>query len=100
MSTYPVPVEGIGTFTMRKRMLRDQVRIQAEASRITGGPTDDPDIKDISLAMATLMVLTAEAPSGWDVEKIDPLDKDASAQLWRVFGAVRVAEDRFRSGAK
>lgn len=97
--TYPVSVEGIGDFVFRRRMIRDQIRIQAEASRITGGPTDDPDLKDISLALATLIVLTVEHPPKWTAEELDPLDKEISAQLWRVFGALRVAEDRFRGGA-
>ncbi|CAH2606338.1 conserved protein of unknown function (plasmid) [Rhodovastum atsumiense] len=97
--TYPVDVPGVGHFVFRKRLIRDQIRIQAEAVRITGGPTDDPDLKDISLAMATLIVLIKEAPAGWNVEYLDPLDRDVSAELWKVFGALRVAEDRFRGGA-
>ena len=93
--TYPVEVPNIGHFVFRKRLIRDQIRIEAEALRITGGPTTDKDLRDISMAMATLLTLTAEKPEDWDVEQLDPLDKDAAAQLWKVFGGLRIAEDKF-----
>ena len=95
--TYPVEVPNVGTFTFRKRLIRDQIKIEAEALRITGGPTDDKNLRDIALAMATLLTLTVEGPEKWDVEQLDPLDKDAAAQLWKVFGGLRIAEDKFRN---
>ena len=98
--TFPVPVEGIGTFTFRRRQMRDQIRIQAEATRLLGGPCDDPEQRDIAFMSATLITLTVDAPPGESFDELDPLDKETSAKLWRIFGALRVAEDRFRGGAK
>lgn len=98
--TFPVSIDTIGDFVFRKRTIRDQIRIESEASRITGGPVQDKDLRDVALAMATLLVLTDQGPGGWDVEALDPLDKDSAAQLWLVFGGLRTAEEKFRGGAK
>lgn len=98
--TFPVEVPDLGTFTFRKRTIELQVRIQTKAIEITGGRVDDPELKDISAAIATLKVLLVGGPDGWTTDSLDPFDREVSAQLWKVFGALRVAEDRFRGGAE
>lgn len=98
--TYEVPVEGIGTFTFRKREMLDQVKIQAEASRMTDGPVDDPGLRRFTHALATLLRLTVLAPAGWAPLAIDPLDSEGTEKLWLVHDAMRDAEERFRKGAE
>ncbi len=95
--TYHVDVDDIGTFTFRRRVIRDQIRIEAEAFRILGGPIDDADLHHIALAMATLSTLTVTAPKGWNVEELDPLERSETAKLWSVYGGLRAAEEKFRS---
>jgi hypothetical protein len=97
-NTYPVTVEGVGHFVFRKRMMRDQVAIQAEASRMLGGPVDDPELRAFAHALVTLKTLAVQTPQGWNPEAVDPLDAEETGKLWRVYDAMRDAEERFRRG--
>jgi hypothetical protein len=92
--TFPVEVPEIGRFVFRKRRVPDQVRIEAAAQRMTDGPTDDPELRHIAMAWATLQVLTVEAPEKWDLEDIDPLDAGDTAKMWAVWKELRAEEDR------
>ena len=49
--------------------------------------------------LATLDVLTLDSPVGWDPMEMDPLDPETFAKVGAVYGGLREAEDRFRSGA-
>lgn len=98
-ATHEVAVEGVGTFVFRRRTFRDQLRIEAEALRILGGPTSDPKLDTIALSISTLSVLTVTAPAEWNVEEFDPFDPGASELLLKVYGGLRLAEDTFRGRA-
>lgn len=94
-----VPVEGVGTFSFAKRMLRDELRIAAEYSRLTEGvetPTDWLAI--VAGWIAALKVLTVTAPEGWDIDVMDPLDQDTYDKLRKVHAALREKENSFRKG--
>lgn len=94
---FPVHVEGVGTFSFIKRTMREELRIQAEYSRLTEGcETPTPYLNLVATWLSTLKVLTKEAPSGWDLEAIDPLDQDSYQKLMAVHGALRQKEDSFR----
>lgn len=93
---FTVSVPGIGDFVFRRRAIRDQLRIEAEARRILGGPTDDDTLHGLALQMATLGALTLNTPEGWDLEDLDPLDPTAILQITEVHRALREEEDRFR----
>ena len=97
--TYPLEVEGVGRFVFRKRRVPDQVRIEAAAIRMTGGPIDDAELENFCLAYQTLLALTVEAPAGWDLEEIDPLDREQTGRMWGAYEALRAEEARFRKGA-
>jgi hypothetical protein len=97
--TYPLDVEDIGRFVFRKRRVPDQVKIEAAAHRMTDGPIDDVDLQNVCIAYQTLKHLTVESPEGWDLEDIDPLDAEDTAKMWKVWGALREQEGRFRKGA-
>jgi hypothetical protein len=95
--TFAVNVDGVGTFTFRRRNLRDQFRIGAEKARLTEGVKPIPEDLEISAtAVSTLNVLTVEAPEGWNVEEMDPLDEQTYDKILKVFGALRAREDSFR----
>lgn len=96
---YPVAVEGVGDFVFRKRMLKDQITIQANASRMLGGPVDDAELRSFVHALATIQCLTVQAPADWKPEDMDPLETEETAKLWDVHEALRVAEEKFRKGA-
>jgi hypothetical protein len=81
---FDVEVDGVGTFVFRQRTIRDQFRIEAEASRVMGGPCDDAAV---------------EAPTGWDLEGFDPLDPAATARIFDVARRLRETEATFRAGA-
>jgi hypothetical protein len=104
--TFALPIEGIGTFIFAKRNMRLQFKITAEFTRLTEGlPEGDLslDARATATAVATLKVLTVEAPEGWgpaDLDNVDPLDEEAQGKLARIFLALRAREDSFRKGSE
>lgn len=97
--TFPVEVDGIGSFSFRQRTLRDQFAIEGEASRVLGGPCDDEALRAGAISFATLLVLTVESPPGWDIEGFDPLDPDATGKIFEVARRLREVEATFRPGS-
>ena len=97
-SPFAVEVDGIGSFTFRRRTIRDQFRIEAEANRMLGGPVEDDMLKMGAAAFATLLALTVEAPPGWDIEAFDPLDDVSTARVFLVHRRLRETEATFRAG--
>lgn len=97
---FHVPVDGIGTFSFAKRMMRDELRIAAEFSRLTEGvDSPTPFLATVAGWISQLRVLTVDAPDGWDLDALDPLDPESYAKLLKVHGALREKEDSFRGGA-
>lgn len=97
--TFPLSVEGIGDFVFRKRRMPDQIKIEADARRMTDGPIDDVDLHQVCISYQTLKHLTVEAPADWDLENLDPLDPEDVNKMWKVWGALREQEEKFRKGA-
>lgn len=98
-ATFNVDVDGIGAFTFYKRTLRQQFKIEAEASRVLGGPIEDDVLKMGAGAYATLLVLTVEAPEGWDLDGFDPLNDDDTVKIFAVHRRLREVEAGFRAGS-
>lgn len=98
---FQIPVDGIGTFTFARRRMRDEMAIAAEFSRLTEGvETPTPYLASVAGWISTIKVLTVEAPEGWDMDSMDPLDEDTYAKLVKVHTALREKEASFRGGAK
>jgi hypothetical protein len=94
---FTVPVEGIGAFTFAKRSLRDELAIGSEYSRLTEGvDTPTPWLEAVAGWIAALKVLTVEAPKGWNIDELDPLDPETYAKLRKVHAALREKEGSFR----
>jgi len=94
---FNVEVEGVGAFRFGRRSMRDEMRVGAEFSRLTEGveaPT--PWLELVAGVIAALKVLTVEAPDGWDVDAMDPLDQDTYDKLLSVHAALRAKEEDFR----
>lgn len=90
----------MGTFYFRRRTMRDQLLMQAEFQRLAAG-LDGPGQQAERMAaeaLATLPMLTVEAPPGWDYEELDPLDGRDWAKLGAIYGGLRTAEGKFRGG--
>jgi hypothetical protein len=96
--TFDVEVDGIGAFTFRRRVMRSQFAIEAEASRVLGGPCEDEALRAGAVAFATLLVLTVESPPGWDIEGFDPLDPLTTGKIFEVARRLREVEAGFRAG--
>ena len=94
---FHVEVDGVGTFSFARRTMRDEMRIQAELSRLTEG-VESPNftLQTVGGWIAHLKVLTVSAPDGWDLDQMDPLDEDVYGQMFKVFTALRNKEDSFR----
>lgn len=92
-------VEGVGRFGFRQRTMRDEFRVEAIYSDLTGGIATPTGVLEFyARAFATLKTLTESAPEDWDLESLDPFDPDSYARLQKVYSALRGAEERFRSG--
>lgn len=98
-TTHTEEVPGIGTFTFRRRTIRDQVGIQAEELRILGGPCQDDELRTMARALAELGALTVTAPEGWNIADVDPFDDEAMMRVFQVYGVLRAAGARFRHRA-
>ena len=96
---FTVQVDNVGEFSFRKRRIRDQIWIEAEALRITGGATSDLALQIAAEKMATISRLALEVPAGFVVEDLDPFDRADISKLYQVGGALQLAEDRFRGRA-
>lgn len=95
-----INVEGVGDFRMRRRNMRLEMAIAAEFSRLTEGvETPAPHLSLLASWISTLKVLTVEAPEGWDILEMDPLDDDTYAKLAKVHRALREAETASRERA-
>ncbi|ATI15628.1 hypothetical protein [Bordetella phage vB_BbrM_PHB04] len=106
---FTIPVEGIGAFRFARRTMRDELRIAAEFSRLTEGvETPTTYLATVAGWIATLKVLTVEAPGGWiknldgkptnNLDEIDPLDDETYATLLKVHAVLREKEGSFRRG--
>ncbi|EJH8717654.1 hypothetical protein NF539_004894 [Escherichia coli] len=98
-SDYFETVEGIGRFRFARRTLADELQIQRKYAEFVGGVEPTAWLATLSEYLSTLAVLTVEAPEGWDIDNMDPLDNDTYSKLARVFVSLREREERFRSGA-
>lgn len=98
---FTVTVDGIGDFVFAKRVMRDEMKIQAEYRRMTDG-LDDPgsELSLVATWLAALKVLMVRSPvKMWeDVESVDPLDPDTYSSLMRIYEALREKERSFRPG--
>lgn len=94
---FHVEVEGVGTFVFAYREMRDELAIQVEYSRITQG-VDTPSIflGQVATWISALKVLTVEAPYGWNIDKLDPLEQESYLKLMNVYAALRAKEQQFR----
>ncbi|HHA3594133.1 TPA: hypothetical protein ACODIZ_003660 [Salmonella enterica subsp. enterica serovar Newport] len=92
-------VEGVGRFRFARRMLSDELQIQRKYAEYVGGVEPTAWLATLAEYLSTIGVLTVEAPEGWDMDNMDPLDNDTYAKIARVFVALREREERFRAGA-
>lgn len=94
---YPVEVEGVGTFIFGRRTLKDELRIQAEYSRITEG-VDTPTLMlyTLGIAIATIRILMVQGPVDFDLDALDPVEEDTFTQLQAIYEGVKAKEYSFR----
>jgi hypothetical protein len=96
---HTLEVPGVGAFVFRRRVMADTFKVSAEYSRLTEGVPNPSTWLDLfATAYATIKVLAAEVPAGWDMAAMDPEDDESYKQIMGVFGALRAAEARFRLG--
>ena len=93
---FPVPVEGIGTFTFAQRKMADEIKIQAEYARMIDGTEPTQWLSLVAGWISALTVLTVHAPAGWDLDELDPLDDESYAKMKRVYDALVEKEQSFR----
>lgn len=93
---FNLTVEDIGTFTFAKRAMRDEIAIQVEYARIIDGVEPTAWLQAVGGWLSCFRVLTVRAPSGWDLETLDPLEPDTYAKMHRVYSALQEKERSFR----
>lgn len=97
---FPVDVEGIGRFIFGWRTMGDQFSIEIEMTRLCRGVAPTPWLQTMSEWLGTLRILMVNAPAGFDLDDLDPLDDDVYDRVNRVFQALREKEDSFRGKTK
>jgi hypothetical protein len=103
--TYPVDVEGIGTFVFRRRTMEHRYAIAALALKIMGaggggGETPHLGVLQSTEKMAELQLLCVSGPDGWDIDALDPLDDEDCSKFEAVHKRFREAEETFRRELK
>jgi len=100
----PVPVDGIGTFSFRRRTIGDEIKIQAAYDAMVGGLAEPSSYLDnLATAVATYTVLANSWPEGWapaEVKEMDAVMSDRITDLIRIHGALCLREDEFRPEGK
>jgi len=95
---FSVKVDDVGTFTFARRSMRDEIAIQVEYAKMIDGAPATAWLEAVCGWMSCLRVLTVRAPSGWDLDDMDPLDNSTYAKLSRVYEALTEKERSFRRG--
>lgn len=99
-SDFQADVEGVGSFTFGKRTMRDEIKIQVEFARMVEGVEPTQWVSLVCGWISSLKVLTVNAPDGWDIDSMDPLDDETYQTLLKVHTALRDKERSFRSGTQ
>lgn len=120
-AVFPLSVPGVGDFTFRRRTVRDQVWIESDAVKTFGGlapvrptvPAQEEDwteddtrevaawlgsasLWELALAVPTVERLMVTGPAGWNMDKVDPLDREQTNPILSVYRGLRAAEEKFR----
>lgn len=99
-ATFTVAVDGVGSFTCRRRTMRTAIAITAEYNRLTEGAEQVPDeFAGICNFIAYLKAMVVAGPGDWDPYLADPDSEADMERLRKVYVAVKDAEGRFRAGA-
>lgn len=93
---FSVPVGKLGTFTFARRSMEDEIKIQVEYARMIEGVEPTAWLSITCNWLATLKVLTVSAPSGFDVNDLDPLDEEVYVNMRDAYNALREKELSFR----
>lgn len=92
-----VEVPGVGVFLFRHRTFRDSIRIAAEVEQMLGFQAGvSGGLQSVAAMFATLTTLLDQAPAGFDLENMDPLNDSSLSRLEEVYLALREAETNFR----
>lgn len=95
-SDFVVEVEGIGRFVFARRKMADEIQIQVEYAGLIQGVEPTQWLENVCGWVAAFKVLMVQAPKGWDLEEMDPLDEGTFANLMKVYRAFRDKERSFR----
>jgi len=97
---FTVDVPEVGSFSFARRMMRDEIRIAVEYSKLTEGvETPTVWLDTIATWLSTLKVLTVRSPEDWDLDGMDPQDEETYRKLLLVHRALREKEGSFRRPA-
>lgn len=95
---FTVAVEGVGSFSCRRRTMRTAIAITAEYNRLTEGAEQVPDeFAGICNFISYLKVIIVAGPTDWDPYLVDPDSEADMDKLRKVYVAVKDAEARFRA---
>ncbi len=99
-----VEVPNVGRFVFRRRTIGDEIRIGAlYEERLGGVAAPTPSLDLLVSAFATLRVLCADHPPGWEphlLEQVDALaEPNRTSLMIQVYGALSAREDEFRPEA-
>lgn len=98
---YQIVVDGVGAFEVRRHTMITHAKIGSEFNRLTEGQSEVSNFFGrFCMVFSTLKSLLVSAPTGWDLEALDPTDPDAFDQMYRLFDQIMEKEKFFRSGGQ
>ena len=100
---FKVEVPKLGTFIFARRTIGDTFKIRGKYNQLTDGNySQNGDMNDlVALAYATIQTLLVSAPTGFDLDNLDPLvDDEFELKLFDIFKALRLKESDFRPKSK
>jgi len=95
-----VDVADIGSFVFARRTMADEIKIQVEYADMIAGVPPTQWLSDLCGWISVLRVLTVSAPKDWNIDEMDPLEKETYENLMLVFLALRSQEETFRKGKR
>jgi hypothetical protein len=96
-AVFPLTVAGVGDFTFRRRTVPALDAAWTEDDkREVAAWLGSVSLWELAMAVPTVGRLMVAGPPGWNLDQVDPLDREQTDPILVVYRSLRAAEDKFR----
>lgn len=94
---YFVDIDGLGAFEVMRRTMLANNKIRSEFNRITEGQESLSEaFEQFCVVFSTLKALVVKAPTGWNLDNLDPDDDNSYQQMYSLYFKIVEKEKFFR----